>query len=301
MPSVAIEEQRAEGSNASSGTTPDPSSTPADLSDHDGPTADCRLLPLRCLAKPVMLQSLSASRHELPADVTGLLRRIEDITLFNEAFVPAAAREMIIKQVSGGARWPDFFFQPSAAASPAPANGRPQGLGAPQTFPGDCVLARAIDTAIAAQPEGWPLSINQTSHEPLARSPIGVSIKTGCLTDGGGFQLGIWTAAWHRRISELLALFPSSTPRPIVTLPLLLCCEHQWELYFAVDRGNEIHLVGPHSVGATQDMMSIYRLLAVLRELCKWVEGPFRSWMMAAFGVSGAPSPPESEDSRNSQ
>lgn len=129
MPSVAIEQPRADCSNASSGTSPDPSGTPADLSDPDEPTADCRLLALRLLAKPVRLKSLSASRPGLPADVTDLVRQIEDITLFNEAFVPAAARQMILKEVPGGARWPDFFFQPSAATRPAPANGRSRGLG----------------------------------------------------------------------------------------------------------------------------------------------------------------------------
>lgn len=87
-------------------------------------------------------------------------------------------------------------------------------------------------------------SVNQTTYRAVRFSPIAISIATGFVT--GAFeearsQLGVWTAAWHKRISVLLDQTSSSAPsRRIVTLPLILTLEHQWRLLFACDRGDRI-------------------------------------------------------------
>ncbi|KLU91795.1 hypothetical protein MAPG_10743 [Magnaporthiopsis poae ATCC 64411] len=101
-------------------------------------------------------------------------------------------------------------------------------------------------------------------HEPLA-GPMLDLIKT---------QLGIWTAAWHRRISELIP--PGSG---IITLPLLLVNDFSWELYFACDKGTSIRMLGPINIGSVTTIRSSYMLLAVLRELVAWVDTEFRQWV----------------------
>jgi hypothetical protein len=126
-------------------------------------------------------------------------------------------------------------------------------------------------------------------YEPITLKPIGVSIETksNAVGEDGSVQLGIWTAAWHRRIHELL-LVPHGS---IVTLPLVLCHGHAWTLYFACDRGSRIEILGPIDLGGTRTLSFTYSLFAALQELCRWVDGPFRRWMMAALGVANPEEP----------
>ncbi|KLU85746.1 hypothetical protein MAPG_04766 [Magnaporthiopsis poae ATCC 64411] len=124
-------------------------------------------------------------------------------------------------------------------------------------------------------------SINQTNYEPLVLNPIGVSIETKCNTGSadGNVQLGVWTAAWHQRMQSLLQ-------SPVdITMPLLLCHGHDWNLYFACDRGHEIAIIGPIPIGGTHKLESVYPLFAVLIEICKWVEGPYRRWWETLLGI----------------
>ncbi|MCT6632015.1 hypothetical protein, partial [Staphylococcus aureus] len=58
--------------------------------------------------------------------------------------------------------------------------------------------------------------------------------------------------------------------------------------YFACDWGQRIEIVGPISLGDTESLDSIYTLFASLRELCKWVAGPFRDWWLSVLGVEAA-------------
>ncbi|KAL2178466.1 uncharacterized protein P884DRAFT_258571 [Thermothelomyces heterothallicus CBS 202.75] len=47
------------------------------------------------------------------------------------------------------------------------------------------------------------LCVNQTDYPPLMRSPAAVTIETkvgGASLEEGRLQLGVWTAAWHRRM-----------------------------------------------------------------------------------------------------
>ncbi|KAL8380652.1 hypothetical protein RB595_005091 [Gaeumannomyces hyphopodioides] len=147
--------------------------------------------------------------------------------------------------------------------------------------PADRALAEAVLKAVGTQADD-SLSVNQTMYEPLVFKPIGVSISTA-LVENGDVKLGIWTAAWHRRISELLPVPPGG----IVTLPLLLCQGYAWNLYFACDRGSEIEILGPISLGGTHDLPSTYSLFSALQELCRWVDGPFRRWLVTMLGVAG--------------
>ncbi|KAK4135747.1 hypothetical protein BT67DRAFT_376534 [Trichocladium antarcticum] len=111
----------------------------------------------------------------------------------------------------------------------------------------DPMLAEAIRGAVA----GMPISVgvNQLAHAPLRYSPIavGVETKTGMSNlEEGWRQLGVCTAAWHRRMHALIAQKTHMRGDQIVTLPLLLIVEHEWRLSFAVDTGDAIVRVLSH-------------------------------------------------------
>ncbi|KAI1258352.1 hypothetical protein MGN70_001403 [Eutypa lata] len=72
-------------------------------------------------------------------------------------------------------------------------------------------------------------------------------------------QLGIWTAAWHKRISRLVELGDGA----IITLPLLIAVGHHWKLYFACDRGPDgIEIYGYLDIGDTKSLPGFYKFLA---------------------------------------
>lgn len=87
-------------------------------------------------------------------------------------------------------------------------------------------------------------SVNQTTYGPVRYCPIAISIETkiaiGALEEAR-LQLGVWTAAWHKRMRLLLNDAESSdNTKRIITLPLVLILEHEWRLLFACDRGHRI-------------------------------------------------------------
>ena len=96
-------------------------------------------------------------------------------------------------------------------------------------------------------------------------------------------QLGIWTAAWHRRMETFDITGQKSSPLPLPTLPLILTYDHEWSLYFAVDHLERIDIYGPMPIGMTDNIPNIYQLLAVLRLLATWIDTEFRSWIINAF------------------
>ncbi|KAK1827751.1 hypothetical protein QBC39DRAFT_266464 [Podospora conica] len=129
------------------------------------------------------------------------------------------------------------------------------------------------------------LCVNQTDYNPLARFPTAITVETkvgGGNPEEGRMQLGIWTAAWHKRM-ETLGVTGRNPPLPLPTLPLILTHDHEWSLYFAVDRLERIDICGPMPIGMTDNIPNIYQLLAVLRLLVTWIETEFRPWIINAF------------------
>ena len=82
------------------------------------------------------------------------------------------------------------------------------------------------------------LCVNQTDYPPPMRSPAAVTMETevaGASLEEGRLQLGIWTAARHGRM-ETLGVGGRKPGPQLPTLPLILTHDHEWSLYFAVDR-----------------------------------------------------------------
>lgn len=165
-----------------------------------------------------------------------------------------------------------------------------------KTIISDLILKAAL------HPNSPPPHVNQTTYHPIRDSPIAVSIETkqDYSSRDPLLQLGIWVAAWHRRMWSLysargLALLdeqfrnastsdqqPSSEPqcavptRPkMVSLPLVVVTGHEWQIYFACDRDTSIDVYGPLSMGSTATLLDAYVLLSCLLRLKEWIETTF--------------------------
>lgn len=142
---------------------------------------------------------------------------------------------------------------------------------------------------------------NHSAYRPLEQSLIALSFETKTHTSHEEpiHQLGMWAAAWHRRMAILReALFPlrgidekagTRSPR-LVTLPLVQVVGHLWQVHFAADLGSSIQIYGPMTIGSTENILETYVLLASLGALKRWVEGTFQDGMKSWFGVEDAAS-----------
>ncbi|KAK5656462.1 hypothetical protein OQA88_4845 [Cercophora sp. LCS_1] len=151
-------------------------------------------------------------------------------------------------------------------------------------------LESAIQAKLAALAAGKKsptlhVGINQTDYTPLTHFPAAVSVETrvaGGNLEEGLMQLSIWTAAWHKRMEALGVAGKNQARLP--TLPLILTHEHQWSLYFAVDRVDKIEVCGPLPIGTTDNLLNIYALLPSLSRLMTWIDRDFRFWFDRFFG-----------------
>lgn len=159
-----------------------------------------------------------------------------------------------------------------------------------------------------------PAYVNQTMYEPVRESLIAVSIETKREWGTGDHplhQLGIWTAAWHKRMHAMrlvrgldllntdLNIAPSTSveqqsrgsvpPPTLVSLPLIVARGERWEIYFACDHAptQSIEIFGPFSLGTTDSLLEAYILLASLRSIGEWVEKVFYPAMETWFQCEG--------------
>ncbi|TVY60590.1 hypothetical protein Focb16_v003160 [Fusarium oxysporum f. sp. cubense] len=127
-------------------------------------------------------------------------------------------------------------------------------------------------------------SINQTIYGPVKDNPIAVSIEikiaSGSLEEART-QLGLWIAAWHRRMG-----FLRKSEESIITVPLVMVMEHEWKLMFAVDRGDAIDIVEDMRMGDTRDLPGLYRIIAISRELAIWMETEYLAWLDRWLGLA---------------
>ncbi|KAF2965646.1 hypothetical protein GQX73_g7910 [Xylaria multiplex] len=137
--------------------------------------------------------------------------------------------------------------------------------------------------------------INQTLLSNLLYNPIAVSIKTKIASSREDplLQLGLWTAAWHKRMATLRERrFPatpqaylagSRVPPKLVSVPLIEVIAHEWFMYFACDSGRSIDVYGPLHIGSTQSMLEVYSLFTCLEYVKQWIETSFYTAMKDWF------------------
>ncbi|KAI0467081.1 hypothetical protein F4859DRAFT_495689 [Xylaria cf. heliscus] len=136
--------------------------------------------------------------------------------------------------------------------------------------------------------------VNQTAYQPINKSPIAVLIETkaeGSPADAL-LQLGIWVAAWYKRMYYLrrhLAIHRKNrglvtTEHRLVTIPLIKVVGPIWNIYFACDLGSRICIYGPMPIGSTEDVTSTYSLITCLVAIQEWTEITFfeamKKWFM---------------------
>ncbi|KAH7030550.1 uncharacterized protein B0I36DRAFT_362391 [Microdochium trichocladiopsis] len=125
-----------------------------------------------------------------------------------------------------------------------------------------------------------PPTINQSGYFPIHDRPLAISIETKTPEAGEGgalAQLAVWISCGHRRVYQLTGTSPGTLRLP--SLPVLRVVGHAWTLGFAIDMGDKIALVNfPHEIGHTRTIVGAYRLLAILRRVVEWADGPYREW-----------------------
>jgi hypothetical protein len=224
-----------------------------------------------CLALHRAEPAWNSKVHE-PLLELALSRRYSSVLCENATsarILPCFLPYLITGEVAEG-KMVDFVLAPSLAANPTV----------------DCAIQnKLVELAKQMKPSGPHLCVNQTDYPPLIRSPTAVAIETkvaGASVEEGRLQLGIWTAAWHKRMEKLGVGGGKPGPQ-LPTLPLILTHDHEWSLYFAVDRLDKIEILGPMQIGMTDNLPNIYQLLTVLGFLGVWIDTTFRSWVINAF------------------
>ncbi|KAK3299702.1 uncharacterized protein B0H64DRAFT_104042 [Chaetomium fimeti] len=234
----------------------------------------------KCLALHRSEASWNCNVHKPLLDLA-LWKYCDSIALENAtsarilpAFIPALVTGEAIR-----GKMVDFVLSPNFTAAGRTAS--------QSSHISNATIDAAILKRLAMQPSAGSrnLGVNHTDYPPLLRAPTAVTIATmigsGSLEDGR-VRLGIWTAAWHIRMAALGISGWEDGPL-LPTLPLILTHEHQWSLYFAVDRGHKIEILGGIQIGTTSTTQGIYQLLAVLRLLADWIETEFKEWVVTAF------------------
>ena len=152
-------------------------------------------------------------------------------------------------------------------------------------------LVRDLANEVAVRDREPAPHFNQTTYLPVAYAPIAVSIETKPQFSSQDplIQLGLWTAAWHKRMSYLRSQLnwsaPDEAPPRLVSLPLIQVVGHHWHMYFACDSGEAIVMHGPVSLGSTESLMAMYALFTCLKAIKLWIEGQFSLSIASWFGL----------------
>ncbi|KAI1123043.1 hypothetical protein F5Y10DRAFT_270484 [Nemania abortiva] len=150
--------------------------------------------------------------------------------------------------------------------------------------------------------------VNQSAYQPIKDKIIAVSIgaTTEFSTVDPLLRLGLWTAAWHKRMKTLrqhvFATYIASIhdegermkhriyeqKKRMITVPVITIVGHQWNVYFVFFDAQSITMHGPVRLGSTEELLSTYVLVASLRAIYHWIQTTFKEAMEDWFMV---PSP----------
>ncbi len=121
-------------------------------------------------------------------------------------------------------------------------------------------------------------SINQTSAEWIRFNPIAVSIETkrGAVDEDTAYvQLGMWTAAHFAKLRQLTQDRSAALP----VLPLVLVQGHEWKMMLASMKPDpRIEMLADLPLGDTRTLSGVYRVIAAIRRLAKWIDEQYRPW-----------------------
>lgn len=202
----------------------------------------------------------------------GIMSRWLPPTRYNQPFASALSGSSVASSGNGSAATGRGMVDFALVLRPEPA------------------LERNITECIYTQSQpDW--SVNHSRYGELVFNPLGVSIETK-IHEGPGHSLthlGVWTAAWFQRAQNWVDLYHPECSRSdfgmLGAVPVVSVFRHSWNLYFVCDRGASFGFLGPVSMGTTQDLVGLYKLLAVLRELVRWVDVDFRAWCTQLFSA----------------
>ena len=117
-------------------------------------------------------------------------------------------------------------------------------------------------------------NINQTSAEWVRFKPIVISIVIATDEDKAHIQISTWLTAQFKRLRQFVGY---SVELP--SLPVISIFRKRWLLLFAtVNTLGEILLVEDLQLGDTGSVFGIYKLIAAIRRLARWVHEDYRPW-----------------------
>ncbi|EGX94136.1 hypothetical protein CCM_02407 [Cordyceps militaris CM01] len=156
---------------------------------------------------------------------------------------------------------------------------------------GAFIATRAPSSAVAADVDLWGLDLGVHAAALHNRLSSFLDAKYG--TDPGAWYGGTCGAWWPSRGVEGI---PEPHRRPLIpVLPLVYVAGHDWYLYFGCDRGKEIVLLDGVPMGSTRTLLSIYRLVKVLTDICRYIDEHYKPWLMTLFDCSWPNNPWEAE------
>ncbi|KAI0872194.1 hypothetical protein GGS24DRAFT_468601 [Hypoxylon argillaceum] len=171
-------------------------------------------------------------------------------------------------------------------------------------LPKNSALQETISTLITQVSEGGGRRhVNQTAYPSIEDSVVAVSIaiQTELSAIDPLLQLGVWAAAWYKRMwflrrelfatkvadiqdeQLLLHLRQQEQQKRLITVPLLTVVGHQWDMYFAVFDTASIKIHGPMKLGNTDTLLDVYSLVGSLRAVEEWIRTTFKAAMDSWF------------------
>ena len=157
------------------------------------------------------------------------------------------------------------------------------------------LTAREVDFCLALEPKESTheflaaqdlQAVNQSLYTALLSRPIAVSIETKRpVPHGGGVdQLMVWTRAWFARVS---CMAPEAA---MPTLPVVRIIRHTWDMRWVwMEPGDvpKMRYTPAVFLGRSDDLPGMYRILAGIRALARWVEDVFEPWTSETFQIRG--------------
>lgn len=127
-------------------------------------------------------------------------------------------------------------------------------------------------------------SINHTAQEHICHDPIAISIETkrrAIEEDEAEVQLSNWVSAHFTHLRLLSSDYGELSSEPIPALPLVLIQGDVWRLCIAKSESlHELHIIKYQVIGNTETILGIYKLLASLRRLARWVRHDYWPWFV---------------------